>query len=303
MPPDWVRFAPQALAHSSCRFADKFHEKLLAIPWVVEVQVRGVEAGWFRKLHKRPPSPKRVSALADQWHEAPPAPLHFGSTLRTEGLGDRLCQALQARDRLFVPKPIRAPFSDHAQKWVVAAFTIEATHHPLLALSEAACIPLRGRGQQPRGAVVSAAMVSPRVAGALRAAVVIWRSVPFHLRGGGSVAVCRSLDGRATHAPAHPAPLARGIASALPSLPPPPQGWRSSAAKARRRTAAKTSPLAKRVSEDLGGKGRIWTNRRAKIWGRQNSHRNRLFREVKFIRRIFLRQGECRSFFSPTLFN
>jgi hypothetical protein len=30
--------------------------------------------------------------------------------------------------------------------------------------------------------------------------------------------------------PAHPAPLARGIANALPSLPSPPQGWRSRAA-------------------------------------------------------------------------
>ncbi len=53
--------------------------------------------------------------------------------------------------------------------------------------------------------------------------------VPWHLRGGGSVAVCRSLEGRAT--PAHPAPLARGIANALPSLPSPPQGWRSREAK------------------------------------------------------------------------
>jgi hypothetical protein len=32
------------------------------------------------------------------------------------------------------------------------------------------------------------------------------------------VAVCRALEGRATHAPAHPAQIARGIANALRSL-------------------------------------------------------------------------------------
>ncbi len=129
--------------------------------------------------------------------------------------------------------------------------------------------PLRGsRGQQPRGAAVSAAMVAPRVGGVLRAAVVDRRSVPCHLRGGGSVAVCRSLEGRATHAPAHPAPLARGIANALPSLPSPPQGWRS--------REAKISPPHRR--ENLGpverGTPRIWAQggfglaRCARIWVR-----------------------------------
>lgn len=119
--------------------------------------------------------------------------------------------------------------------------------------------PLRGsRGQQPRGAAVSAAMVAPRVGGVLRAAVVDRRSVPCHLRGGGSVAVCRSLEGRATHAPAHPAPLARGIANALPSLPSPPQGWRS--------REAKSSPPHRRENlgplkwglRGFGRQGRLW---------------------------------------------
>ena len=77
------------------------------------------------------------------------------------------------------------------------------------------------------------------------------------------------LEGRATHAPAHPAPLARGIANALPSLPSPPQGWRCRAAK----RAAASSPkprafemgapriwsarenLGKTPGEDLGGTG------------------------------------------------
>ena len=49
--------------------------------------------------------------------------------------------------------------------------------------------PLRGSlGQQPRGAVVSAAMVGPRVGGALRAAVVVRESVPCVAGGGGLVA-------------------------------------------------------------------------------------------------------------------
>jgi hypothetical protein len=116
--------------------------------------------------------------------------------------------------------------------------------------------PLRGsRGQQPRGAAVSAAMIAPSAGDVLRAAVLDRRSVPCHLRGGGSVAVCRSLEGRATHAPAHPAPLARGIANALPSLPSPPQGWRS--------RVAKISPPHRR--ETLGpverGTPRIWAAR------------------------------------------
>lgn len=86
------------------------------------------------------------------------------------------------------------------------------------------------------------------------------------------------LEGRATHAPAHPAPLARGIANALPSLPSPPQGWRSRAANTRRRTAAKTSQLTGRhpriwekgrnwgkpLCEDLGG--RICLGSLARFW-------------------------------------
>jgi len=79
------------------------------------------------------------------------------------------------------------------------------------------------------------------------------------------------LEGRATHAPAHPAPLARGIANALPSLPSPPQGWRSRAAG--RAAASPPKPRAfemgapriwsaretsgKTPGEDLG-EGRIW---------------------------------------------
>ena len=136
-----------------------------------------------------------------------------------------------------------------------------------------ALAPLRGSWrQQPRGAAVSAAMVAPCADEVLRAAVVDRRSVPCHLRGGGSVAVCRSLEGRATHAPAHPAPLARGIANALPSLPSPPQGWRSREAKIspphRRenlgpvergtpRIWAARETLGKTPGEDLGA-GRIW---------------------------------------------
>ena len=142
-----------------------------------------------------------------------------------------------------------------------------------------ALAPLRGSWrQQPCGAAVSAAMVAPCADEVLRAAVVDRRSVPCHLRGGGSVAVCRSLEGRATHAPAHPAPLARGIANALPSLPSPPQGWRSRAANTRRRTAAKTSQLTGRhpriwekgrnwgkpLCEDLGG--RICLGSLARFW-------------------------------------
>ena len=114
--------------------------------------------------------------------------------------------------------------------------------------------PLRGsRGQQPRGAAVSAAMVAPCAGDVLRAAVVVRKSVPCHLRGwfGGGLS---RLEGRATHAPAHPAPLARGIANALPLLPSPPQGWRSRAAE---RAAA--SPPKPRAFEM--GTPRIWSAR------------------------------------------
>jgi hypothetical protein len=104
-------------------------------------------------------------------------------------------------------------------------------------------------------------MVAPRVGGVLRAAVVDRRPVPCHQRGGGSVAVCRSLEGRATHAPAHPAPLARGIANALPSLPfaparlAEPRGDNLAAAPPRKPRAC-----GKRDSEDLGGEGAFGQN-------------------------------------------
>ena len=127
--------------------------------------------------------------------------------------------------------------------------------------------PLRGsRGQQPRGAAVSAAMVAPRVDEVLRAAVVDRRSVPCHLRGGGSVAVCRSLEGRATHAPPHPAPLARGIANALPSLPSPPQGWRSREAKSSPPHHRENLGPLKWGLRGFGRRGRLWAKRRGRIW-------------------------------------
>jgi hypothetical protein len=74
LPPGWLRQRLRkrpAPASSPSRFADQFHETRFAIPWVVEVRFRGVEAGWFRKLHKRQPPPKRVSAIADKWSRCP----------------------------------------------------------------------------------------------------------------------------------------------------------------------------------------------------------------------------------------
>ena len=79
------------------------------------------------------------------------------------------------------------------------------------------------------------------------------------------------LEGRATPAPAHPAPLAQGIAIALPSLPSPPQGWRCRAAKARRHNAAKTSPIAGQGIRGFGRGGRNWERRRARIWAERES--------------------------------
>ena len=79
------------------------------------------------------------------------------------------------------------------------------------------------------------------------------------------------LEGRATHAPAHPAPLAQGIAIALPLLPSPPQGWRCRAAKARRHNAAKTSPIAGQGIRGFGRGGRNWERRRARIWAERES--------------------------------
>jgi hypothetical protein len=78
------------------------------------------------------------------------------------------------------------------------------------------------------------------------------------------------LEGRATHAPAHPAPLARGIAIALPSLPSPParlaeQCGKCSPPQRRQNLAdcrlghpriwARREELGKPPCEDLGGTG------------------------------------------------
>jgi len=73
------------------------------------------------------------------------------------------------------------------------------------------------------------------------------------------------LEGRATHAPAHPAPLARGIANALPSLPSPPQGRRSRAAE--RAAASPPKPRAFEMgTRGFGRRGRLWAKRRGRIW-------------------------------------
>ncbi len=96
-------------------FAEENHEKPVANLMVVEVPSNAAK-GRLAPLRCASASPAEDRlGYADKCHEAPPASLHSGSTLRAEGRGDRLYQSLQARDRLFVPKPIRAPFSDNVQ--------------------------------------------------------------------------------------------------------------------------------------------------------------------------------------------
>lgn len=100
-------------------------------------------------------------------------------------------------------------------------------------------------------------MIAPRVGGALRAAVVVRRSVPCHLRGGGSVAVCRALRG----APPTPPPtLLRSLGESL-SLSPHSLRPRKAGGAVRQMLAATTPPkprrLQARASEDLGEEGGI----------------------------------------------
>jgi hypothetical protein len=174
----------------------------------------------------------------------------------------------QQRPRFAQPLARRRMAAQRFCRLLTLSDLISAISEPVLrSVFGFALAPLRGSWrQQPCGAAVSAAMVAPCADEVLRAAVADRRSVPCHLRGGGSVAVCRSLEGRATHAPAHPAPLARGIANALPSLPSPPQGWRSRVAKGSPPHHRENLGPLKWGLRGFGRRGRLWAKRRGRIW-------------------------------------
>lgn len=98
-------------------------------------------------------------------------------------------------------------------------------------------------------------MIAPCAGGVLRAAVVVRKSVPCHLRGGGSVAVCRALRG----APPTPPPtLLRSLGESL-TLSPRSLRPRKVGGAVRQMLAAASSPKPRRlrkglteISEDLG---------------------------------------------------
>ncbi len=108
-------------------------------------------------------------------------------------------------------------------------------------------------GRQPPGAAGAAAMVAPRVDGACCAAVVMRCRFRCRVCGGGSVAASAGLRACSTHAPAHPAQVARGIANARHSLTSPPQGSQSGGVLPRRPNAAGKSRACKKLASELVG--------------------------------------------------
>ena len=96
--------------------------------------------------------------------------------------------------------------------------------------------PLRGsRGQQPRGAPVSAAMVAPCAGEVLRAAVLDREPLPCACGVWGRLVAWRVAELR-PRAPTHPASLAAGFAS-LPTAPLPPTKKSAQQGHAQRRKA------------------------------------------------------------------